>query len=101
MGLGGLLWGGCWGVADRIDRGYNGDMPRRYSSRELTKIVESQGWRFSRQRGSHMIFVKPGERNHVLVPASERQIKPGTLSNIKKQARLSNDEFDRIADEVL
>ena len=76
-------------------------MPRRYSSRELTIIVESQGWRFSRQRGSHMIFVKPVERNHVSIPASERQVRVGTVANIRRQMGLSNREFNRIVDEVL
>ncbi|MYA61754.1 MAG: type II toxin-antitoxin system HicA family toxin [Dehalococcoidia bacterium] len=76
-------------------------MPRRYSSRELTRLAESQGWRFSRQRGSHMIFVKWRERNHVSIPASEREVRVGTVANIKRQMRLSNEEFNRIVDEVL
>lgn len=76
-------------------------MPRRYSSRELTIIVESQGWRFSRQRGSHMIFVKSVERNHVSIPASERQVRVGMVANIRRQMGLSNEEFNRIVDEVL
>ncbi len=76
-------------------------MPRRYGSRELTRLAESQGWRFSRQRGSHMIFVKTGERNHVLIPASERQVRVGTVASIRRQMGLSTDEFERIANEVL
>ena len=76
-------------------------MPRRYSSDEIVKILESQGWSFSRQRGSHMIYTKPGARRHVAVPSGRRQVAPGTLSNIKSQAGFTNDEFQRIVNEVL
>lgn len=48
-----------------------------------------------------MIFVKRGERNHVSIPASERQVRVGTVANIRRQMGLSNEEFNRIVDEVL
>jgi len=48
-----------------------------------------------------MIFVKWRERNHVSIPASEREVRVGTVANIKRQMRLSNEEFNRIVDEVL
>ena len=48
-----------------------------------------------------MIFVKPRERNHVSIPASEREVRVGTVANIKRQMGLSNEEFNRIVDEVL
>ena len=48
-----------------------------------------------------MIFVKQGELNHVSIPRSGREVNPGTMASIKRQARLTKEEFDRIAHEVL
>ena len=76
-------------------------MPRRYSPSEVARILESLGWRFSRQRGSHAIFTKEGEPFNIVVPISSRQVQAGTLGSIKRRAGLTTREFDEIADEVL
>ncbi len=76
-------------------------MPRIYGSDETRKVLESLGWRFSRQRGSHMKFVKPGEINHVTVPRHKRELGRGTFGHILRQAGITRSEFDRQADDVL
>ena len=76
-------------------------MPRRYRPNEARKVLESLGWRFSRQRGSHMIFVKEGEINHVTIPESRREMDKKTFGNMLRQAGLKRREFDRLAAEVL
>lgn len=63
--------------------------------------MESLGWQFSRQRGSHAIFTKEGEPFNIVVPISNRQVQAGTLGSIKRRAGLTTREFDEIADEVL
>ncbi|MAX57421.1 MAG: hypothetical protein CL755_01030 [Chloroflexi bacterium] len=35
-------------------------MPRRYTPREVERIVRRLGWEFSHQTGSHVIYTKPG-----------------------------------------
>ena len=37
-------------------------------ARELVKLIEEAGWVFVRQNGSHMIFEKPGENRHIVIP---------------------------------
>lgn len=76
-------------------------MPRRYSPREVIRVLESMGWRFSRQRGSHAIFNKEGVPLNISVPTSRRLVQAGTLGNIKRRSGVNTAEFDRIADEVL
>ncbi len=49
--------------------------------KELIKILESNGFVFSRQSGSHAIFKKPG-MNIIVVPIHNRDIPPGTLAGI-------------------
>ena len=76
-------------------------MPRRYRPREVIRILESQGWQISRRSGSHVNLRKQGNPYVVTVSMSDREVKVGTFSNIKRRARLTSAEFDRIADEVL
>ena len=76
-------------------------MPRRYSPREVIRVLESMGWRFSRRRGSHAIFNKEGIPFNISVPMSRRLIQAGTLGSIKRRAGVNTAEFDRVADEVL
>ena len=76
-------------------------MPRRYGSDEVRKVLESFGWQFRRQRGSHMTFDKPGEINHVTVPRHRRELDRRTFGQILRQAGIRRAEFDRRANDVL
>ena len=58
-------------------------------ARELVKLVESEGWVFDRQKGSHMVFVKEGTLRPLVIPNHpSKDIKKKTLLDILKQAGL-------------
>ncbi|MEI6090433.1 MAG: type II toxin-antitoxin system HicA family toxin [bacterium] len=56
-------------------------------SRELIKLLELNGFIFTRQSGSHAIY-KNIERRMVVVPIHNRDIPIGTLNGILKDAGL-------------
>lgn len=58
---------------------------KRYSPKNIIKILEKEGWIEKRTRGSHHIFTKEGEKNIVVVSTSKRIIPVGTVKNIEKQ----------------
>lgn len=56
---------------------------------EVIKLIEKDGWEFNRQKGSHKIFKHPIKRGIVVVPEhGKKDIPPGTLKSIKRQAGL-------------
>ena len=59
---------------------------KRYSPKNIIKILEKEGWIEKRTRGSHHIFTKEGEKNVVVVSTSKRIIPVGTVKNIERQA---------------
>ena len=58
--------------------------------REVIKIIEHDGWMFTRQKGSHMVFIHPIKRGIVVVPnhGMNDDVKKGTEKSIFKQAGL-------------
>ena len=76
-------------------------MPRHYRPTEVITVLESLGWAVDRQRGSHVILTKTGERNHLVVPLSRREVAMGTFRSIIKKAGATPTQFDSAADEVL
>lgn len=58
---------------------------KRYSPKNIIKILEKEGWIEKRTRGSHHIFTKEGEKN-IVVSTSKKIIPVGTVKNIEKQA---------------
>lgn len=59
---------------------------KRYSPKNIIKILEKEGWIEKRTRGSHHIFTKEGEKNIVVVSTSKWIIPIGIVKNIEKQA---------------
>lgn len=50
-------------------------------------MIEREGWRFERQRGSHRIYRHPEKRGTVTVAGKPGEDVPaGTLGNIFRQA---------------
>ena len=62
------------------------------SGREAVRAFERAGWEFSRQKGSHMILTKPGERHNVNIP-NHREVKVGLLLKEIRKAGLTVAEF--------
>lgn len=56
--------------------------------REVIRILEADGWRLERQTGSHRQYRHPTKPGTVTVAAHTlgRDVKPGTLASIWKQA---------------
>jgi predicted RNA binding protein YcfA (HicA-like mRNA interferase family) len=53
---------------------------------------ERAGFEVRRQRGSHIVMVKPGFPETLSVP-DHQQLKPGTLRAVIRKAGLTVDEF--------
>jgi predicted RNA binding protein YcfA (HicA-like mRNA interferase family) len=65
------------------------------SGRELCKIVEANGWKLKRIRGSHHIFTKENVEAIVVIPVhSNRDLPIGTLKSILKDAELTEADLD-------
>ena len=57
--------------------------------REAIRLIENNGWKLSRTRGSHRQFKHPTQRGLVSVAGKPGDdLAPGTLNSILKQARL-------------
>lgn len=57
-------------------------------SREVIRLLEANGWRQVRQKGSHIQFRHPNRPERVTVPHPKRDIPLGTLRNIEDQSGL-------------
>lgn len=65
-------------------------MPRLYSSDEVIRTLEREGFVFVSQRGSHAKYRKRGDPTlTVIVPAGRKEIPRGTLRSILRQAALT------------
>ncbi|MBC8277912.1 MAG: type II toxin-antitoxin system HicA family toxin [FCB group bacterium] len=60
--------------------------------KSLIKILESHGFVFHRQRGSHLVFKHPQKPGKiVVVPSHKKDLRIGTLRGILRQAGLDTD----------
>jgi len=57
--------------------------------REVIRLLEREGWRLVRQRGSHRQYRHPVKRGLVTIAGKpSADLPPGTLSSILKQSGL-------------
>ena len=59
--------------------------------RQIIRTIEADGWHLDRTVGSHMQYRHPTKPGAVTVAAGgklSREVPPGTLNSIKKQAGL-------------
>ena len=66
------------------------------SGREGVRAFARDGWEMVRQRGSHMVLVKPGHMATLSVP-DHREIAKGTLRSLIRSSGLTVDEFIEFA----
>ena len=66
-------------------------MLRKYSSRELIKILKADGWELVRTTGSHHIFKHDIKRGPVTVPHPRKDLPEKTAKSIFKQAGLTSE----------
>jgi predicted RNA binding protein YcfA (HicA-like mRNA interferase family) len=57
--------------------------------REVIKMIEVEGWRLVRQRGSHRQYRHPSKPGVITIAGKPSEdIAPGTLSSVRKRAGL-------------
>lgn len=56
--------------------------------KELMKKLKEDGWVLDRIRGSHHILKHPSKPGRVTLPLHKKDLKPGALDSILKQAGL-------------
>ena len=61
---------------------------KSYSSKEIIKILEKDGWRFVGARGDHHYFKHPAKPGKITVPHPEKDVDPRTAQSIFKAAGL-------------
>ena len=69
-------------------------MPKLFSSRQIIKTLEKNGFFFVSQKGSHAKYRKIGNPTlTVIVPAGKKEIPQGTFRSILRQSKLEEDDF--------
>jgi predicted RNA binding protein YcfA (HicA-like mRNA interferase family) len=66
------------------------------AGREVVKAFGQDGWQLARQRGSHMILVKPGHMATLSVP-DHREVAMGTLRSLIRASGLTVEAFAPLA----
>ncbi len=60
--------------------------------REAIKLIEADGWREIRRRGSHRQFKHPSKHGRVTIPGKRSDdLHPKTAASIIKQAQLNRE----------
>lgn len=60
--------------------------------REVIKLIESDGWRLVRTKGSHRQYKHPTKQGLITVPGKPNDdLAPGTLNSILKQGDLKQE----------
>jgi len=62
------------------------------SGAQAVRAFERAGWTVNRQRGSHVILIKPGSIASLSIP-QHRELSPGTLRALIRAAGLTVDDF--------
>lgn len=67
-----------------------------YSGKELIKLLESYGFVFVRQKGSHVILqrIVDTSKTTIVVP-DHKEIRTGTLNSIIRKSKLDKDIFTK------
>lgn len=69
-----------------------GKLPRGLSGRQVRTALERAGFVFRRERGSHMILRRDEPYARVVVP-DHKQLRPGTLRQILREADLTVEDL--------
>ena len=62
------------------------------SGERAVRVFQKAGWVKDRQRGSHVILIKPGHSASLSVP-QHREVAPGTLRALIRTAGMTVGEF--------
>jgi predicted RNA binding protein YcfA (HicA-like mRNA interferase family) len=67
-------------------------MPERYSSKQIIHVLESLGFFFRSQSGSHGKYKNTSGKS-VIVPMHKKEIPAGTFKSILNQAGITLNQF--------
>jgi predicted RNA binding protein YcfA (HicA-like mRNA interferase family) len=59
---------------------------KRVDSRDVLRVLKSDGWEQVARRGSHIQLKHPTKPGRVTVPHPKRDLPPGTLKSVERQA---------------
>jgi predicted RNA binding protein YcfA (HicA-like mRNA interferase family) len=65
------------------------------TSSKVIKILERKGFILDRAKGSHRIYYHPESRRRVVIPYHRKDLPPGTLREILRQAGLNKEELEK------
>lgn len=66
------------------------------TGKELGKIIEKIGFKFSHQTGSHLVYKHPDGRRTTIPNHSGEEIGPGLLNKIiKRDLHIDREEFEK------
>ena len=68
---------------------------RLCSGAEAVQKFERAGWTVARQRGSHVMMVKPGYEYTLSIP-QHSELGPGLLRKLIRQANLTTEAFNNL-----
>ena len=60
--------------------------------RDLVAVFEEEGFVFSRQRGDHLAYTKPGVKRPLIIP-TYRSVPTFIIKNLLRSAGLSRDRY--------
>lgn len=64
------------------------------TAKKLLKFLQTKDFYISRQSGSHVILHKKYDKNkRITIPLHNKDLKPGTLNSILKQAGITKKEL--------
>lgn len=65
------------------------------SGRQAREAFLNDGWTFARQRGSHMVLIKPGHIASLSVP-DHKELAKGTLRGLLRSAGMTPEKFSEL-----
>ena len=71
-------------------------MPKAVSGLKLAKFLTKKGFEIYSRKGSHVKMISFQRKTKTIIPM-HKEISKGTLNNIFKQAKLSEEEINEIA----
>ena len=63
------------------------------SPRKIEKKIKRLGFLLDHQSGSHRVYYNPTTKRRVVIPFHLKDVKPGTLSSILREAKIPREEF--------
>jgi predicted RNA binding protein YcfA (HicA-like mRNA interferase family) len=65
---------------------------RPVSYKALVRVFEREGFTFSRQRGDHVIYTKPGIKRAIVIPAYG-EVPVFIIKNLLRAAEMSRERY--------